>query len=123
MTFHTIRLELARDHDNPEGNAARGYRFTAPLDKNARLDGAAWARDPARATVTRFWDGELTELGYLVRRTDGEWVFDYDPEDEDDDEPGYRFGAHRFAVGEYVSIREHDGVTRTFRIASAEPTA
>ncbi len=121
MTFHTIRLELARDRDNPEGNAARGYRFAAPLDAAGRLDVDAWRRDPSRATVTRFWDGELTELGHLVRRDDGEWVFDYDPDDEDDDELGYRLGTHRFAVGEYVSIREHDGVTRTFRIVDTKP--
>ena len=37
----------------------------------------------------------------------------------DDDESGYRFGAHAFAPGEYVSITEHDGVQRTFKVVSA----
>ena len=38
-----------------------------------------------------------------------------------DDEAGYRFGAHRFAPGEYVSIRDHDGEMHTFRVVAVEP--
>jgi hypothetical protein len=36
-------------------------------------------------------------------------------------ETGYRFGAHVFAPGEYVSIRDHDNdETHTFKVASVE---
>jgi hypothetical protein len=43
---------------------------------------------------------------------------DYNPRGTEDDEPGYRFDKHRFAPGEYVSLKEHDGEMRTFRIVS-----
>jgi hypothetical protein len=32
--------------------------------------------------------------------------------------PIFRADTHHFAVGDYVSIKEQDGVTRTFRIAA-----
>ncbi|XWN32772.1 MAG: hypothetical protein ROR55_06705 [Devosia sp.] len=115
-----IRLELARDKDAPMGSPNRGYVFVAPLDNTDHLDPVAWEAHANRCVVTRFWDGETTELGTLVHHKDDSWAFDYDPEDEDDDEPGFRFAAHPFRPGEYVSIREHDGVMRTFRVASVE---
>jgi hypothetical protein len=31
MSYNKIRLELARDHDFPDGSSERGYEFTAPL--------------------------------------------------------------------------------------------
>ena len=52
-----------------------------------------------------------------TRKPGGAWAFHYDIlGDEDDDETGYRFGAHAFNPGEYVSIREHDDQLRTFRV-------
>jgi hypothetical protein len=47
-------------------------------------------------------------------------VFDYDPAASDDDESGYRFGAHVFVPGEYVTIRSEDGELHTFQVASVE---
>ena len=32
------------------------------------------------------------------------------------DEPIFRFGEHVFNEGEYVTITEHDGVARPFRV-------
>jgi hypothetical protein len=49
-------------------------------------------------------------------------VFDYDATRADDDESGYRFGAHAFSPGEYVSISDDDGELHTFRVVSVEPT-
>ncbi len=39
----------------------------------------------------------------------------------EDEEAGYRFGAHTFATGEYVSIRDHGGELHTFKVTSVEP--
>ena len=39
----------------------------------------------------------------------------------DDDESGYRFGAHAFRPGEYVSVRNDDDETHTFQVISVEP--
>jgi len=47
------------------------------------------------------------------------WVFDYDKSRTDDDEAGYRFGAHRFAPGEYLTLRDEEQ-EHTFRIVSVE---
>jgi hypothetical protein len=47
-------------------------------------------------------------------------MFDYGRSNEDE-EAGYRFGAHTFATGEYVSIRDHGGALHTFKVTSVEP--
>ena len=73
-----------------------------------------------RCRVKRFWSGQRDELGHLVRRPVGSWAFDYDAERSDDDEPGFKFDRHHFVPGDYVSITEHDGAMRTFRIISVQ---
>jgi hypothetical protein len=76
------------------------------------------SRRNGASTVTAAACAGTEELGLLVHRPGGTWAFDYDPRATEDDEPGYRFDKHRFAPGEYVSLKEHDGVMRTFRIVS-----
>ena len=114
-----IRLELARDHDYPEGSRLHGYEFAAPLTSDGHIDAAAWKTERDKCRVLRFWEGEENEVGHLVRKPGGSWAFHYDIHgQEDDDEAGYRFNEHVFRPGEYVSIKEHDGVLRTFRVIS-----
>jgi len=121
MTLKTVRLELARDPDYPEGSRRHGYEFTAPIDDDGHIDAEAWRARRERCRVKRFWAGEPDEVGHLVRKPGGAWAFHYDIlGDEDDDESGYRFAAHVFKPGEYVSIREHDDVLRTFRVVSVK---
>lgn len=61
----------------------------------------------------------------LVHRAGGvggaTWAFDYQIGVSDDEEQGYRFGAHAFVAGEYVSVRNGDGDLLTYRIASVTP--
>lgn len=122
MSLYKIRLELARDHDFPEGSAARGYEFTAPLDRDSHIDHAAWKTHRDGCRVLRFWEGEDDEVGHLIRKPGGSWAFHYDLlGDPDDDEAGYRFGNHVFRRGEYVSIKEHDDELRTFRVVMVQP--
>lgn len=118
MTLKRIRLELARDHDFPNGSRAHGYEFAAPLDEAGRLVPAEWREARDRCRVKRFWDKQPAEIGHLVHRRGGSWAFDYDPKRKDDDEPGFKFDKHLFVPGEYVSITEHDGVQRTFRVVA-----
>jgi hypothetical protein len=40
-----------------------------------------------------------------------------------DDGAGYRFGAHKFAPGEYVSIHDASGELHTFQVTSVQPAA
>ena len=50
MSFNKIRLELARDHDFPDGSSERGYEFTAPLTNDGRISESEWkANRPAAA--------------------------------------------------------------------------
>lgn len=124
MTLHSIRLELARDHDFPDGSRAHGYQFLAPLTEDKHIDLVAWKVNRERCVVRRFWQGEPDEQGHLVhlgRGSGGDWAFHYDiVGDPNLDEPGYRFGTHAFVVGDYVSLREQDGTLRTFRITSVQ---
>jgi len=116
MSMKRIRLELARDHEFPEGSRNHGYEFAAPLDEGGHLLADEWRAMRERCRVRRFWPGQKDEFGRLVHRRGGSWAFDYDAKRTDDDEPGFKFDRHHFAPGEYVSITEHDGVMRTFRI-------
>ena len=122
--FKRIRLELARSKEFPVGSRSHGYEFIAPLDKNAHIDAALWNGDRERCRVHRFW-GDEEEIGQLVHKPGGSeharWMFDYQKAAEHDDEAGYRFGAHAFRPGEYVSIRDEDGDMHTFQVVSVEP--
>ena len=118
MALKRIRIELARDHDFPNGSRERGYDFIAPLDETGHLVAEEWKADRERCRVKRFWAGEPNEMGHLVHKRGGAWAFDYDPSTDSDDETGFKLSTHRFAPGEYVSFKEHDGVTRTFKVMS-----
>jgi hypothetical protein len=118
MTLRTIRLELARNREFPEGSPRHGYEFVAPLDKDGRFDAAEWKAKRERCHVRRFWENQEDEAGALVHLRGDRWAFSYDPSTDLDDEPIFRFDRHTFKTGEYVSITEHDGVQRTFKVTS-----
>jgi hypothetical protein len=117
MPLKRIRLELARDHDYPNGSQERGYDLIAPLDESDHLVAGEWRKERDKCRVLRFWAGEI-EKGRLVHKRGGAWAIDYNPDTEDDDETGFKFDKHKFTPGEYVSLTEHDGVMRTFHIRS-----
>jgi hypothetical protein len=119
MALKLIRLELARTPDFPNGSARHGYEFVAPLDKDGHLDAPGWKAMHQACTVRRFWGDAAEEHGTLLHRRDGKWVFSYEPGDADD-EPLFRFDRHSFRPGDYVSVTEHDGITRPFRVAAVE---
>jgi hypothetical protein len=85
-----------------------------------------WKIYPRQCLVRRFWQGEDDQVGVLVHKPGGSeharWVFDYDKTRVDDDESGYRFGAHAMVPGEYVTLRDQDS-EHTFRIVSVERAA
>lgn len=116
-----IRLNLARTKAHPAGSARHGYEFVAPLDETGHIDAEAWRKVRDKCRVRRFWGDEAEDLGHLVHRPGGSWAFRWDIAGDDDDEAGYRFGAHAFAVGEYVSIRDEDGELNTFTVVTVQP--
>jgi len=115
MSLSKVRLELARTKEAPRGNPGCGYEFVAPLDDNGRFDEGGWRQHKGACFVRRFWQNADDERGMLIHTRARQWVFSYAPGD-DDDEPLFKLDRHTFKVGEYVSVTEHDGVTRPFRI-------
>ena len=116
MALFHVRLELARSKEFPEGSSLHGYEFTAPLNADGHLDGEAWRGSKSSCTVRCFTRGKADENGRLVHAGKG-WHFDYDASSTDDDERVFKLDRHVIKLGEYLSITEHDGVTRTFKIA------
>lgn len=115
MTLCFVRLELARSKEFPHGDSAHGYEFTAPLDESSHLDASAWRSSRQRCTVRRFSRDAADENGMLVHVGHG-WHFDYVAKTRDDDEALFKLDRHVIKQGEYVSITEHDGVLRTFKV-------
>jgi hypothetical protein len=119
--FH-IRLEPAPGPHEPV--AAAAYDFVAPLDTRGMIDADAWRRERALCFVHRIEPGDGVQHGLLVHRPGGPngatWTFDYEP-GQGDEETGFRFEAHSFTVGGYVSVRDADDQIRTYRVASVTP--
>lgn len=120
-----IRLNLARSKEFPNGSARHGYELIAPLDARGHIDPALWQVHREMCRVRRFWEGKDDEIGRLIHKPGGaehaRWIFDYNVASEDDDEAGYRFGAHAFVPGEYVSISDDEGKMHTFEVISVGP--
>lgn len=119
MSFRNIRLELARTPEFPDGSTRHGYEFVLPLDPAGHIDVEEWRANKHACTVRRFWGDEAPEEGYLIHTRHRTWAFSYAP-GEEDDEPFFRFEAHLFKEGEYVSLTGHDGLVYPFRVVSVQ---
>lgn len=121
MTLTRIIMRLARNPDYPEGDEHQGYTIVAPVDSQGRLEAEAWKDARQDCTVRRFKPGEEQDAdGWLTHRG-GRWFFRYDEPEEGDDEPVYRLGDHRLAVGDYVTIHETSGRDLTYRVTQHLP--
>lgn len=120
--FKRITFHLARSSEHPNGSDRHGYDLVAPLDAQGKIDADAWRARRGACRVRRFWHGEPDQIGHLVHRAGGagghSWIFDYDPDSDDDDEVAFRFGDHKLQVGEYVSIEDDRDEMHTLRIVS-----
>jgi hypothetical protein len=121
MSLKRIRLELARNSDFPDGSRRHGYEFFAPLLPDGHLDAGAWRSAGLRkkCAVRRFWDGEEDQVGELVHVNGRKWAFSYAPGDADD-EVFAQLDRHTIREGEYLTIREPDDRTYTFRVVSID---
>lgn len=122
MTLSRIVMRLARNPGTEfaGGDDHRGYTLTAPLTDDGKLDEAAYVKARDACVVRRFAPDEDPIDGRLARRG-VRWFFDYDDDDASDDEPLYRLGEHRFAVGEYLTITDEDGRPLTYKVVEVQP--
>ena len=116
-----IKLELAREPGHPEGSSEHGYDLHLPIDADGRIDAAAWRRQKKLCRVRKFSPGAEDRRGLILHGPGGRWLFDYTDETVRDDEHAFNFQEERFVVGEYVSIRENDGVMHTFKVVAVRP--
>lgn len=125
VQMRKIVLEEARAKGAPAGPGVHAYEFVAPLDSRGFINLEAWKKERGRCFVHRLEHGRIVDRGLLIHRAGGvggaNWAFDYELGTNEDEEEGYRFGAHAFAPGEYVSIRDDEGEMRTFKVASVAP--
>ena len=121
MGLSRIVMRLARNPGTEfaGGDDHRGYALTAPLTPEGRLDEAAYGKAKANCQVRRFAPDEDPVDGRLMKRGE-RWFFDYDEDDTADDEPIYRLGEHRFAVGEYVTVTDEDGRPLTYKVMEVQ---
>jgi hypothetical protein len=122
MSLSRIVMRLARNPGTEfaGGDDHRGYSLTAPLTGDGHLDAAAYAKVRDACAVRRFAPDEDPADGHLARQG-ARWYFDYPDGDVADDEPVYRLGEHRFAVGEYVTVTDEDGRPLTYKVVEVSP--
>jgi hypothetical protein len=120
MALSRIVMRLARNPNTEfaDGDDHRGYALVAPLTAEGKLDEAAFRSARGSCAVRRFAPDEDPQEGKLVHRN-SRWFFDYGDQAEAE-EPLYRLGEHRFAVGEYVSITDEDGRLLTYKVTEVQ---
>jgi hypothetical protein len=117
MPLSRIVMRLARNPGTEfaGGDDHRGYSLTAPLTGDGHIDAASYARSKDACVVRRFAPDEDAADGRLAH-AGARWFFDYGDTDVGDDEPVYRLGEHRFAVGEYVTVTDENGRPLTYKV-------
>jgi hypothetical protein len=122
MTLMTIRLEMGRTEEYPEGNPELGYEFVVPLNPKGQIDADAWRHLKEKCWVRQIENGFVVQKG-LVKHVGHGWRFDYQAGTRADDEPFFKLDRHVLAPGHYVSITEPDKVQRPFKVVSVTPVA
>jgi hypothetical protein len=122
MGLSRIVMRLARNPGTEfsGGDDRRGYTLVAPLTEEGMLDADVYAKSKGDCLVHRFAPDEDAMDGRLMKRG-ARWFFDYEDEADADDEPVYRLGQHRFALGEYVTVTDEDGRPLTYKVVEVQP--
>jgi len=117
-----IVMRMARNPGTEfaDGDDHRGYALVAPLTSDGHLDASAYGKAKRACSVRRFAPDEDPSDGKLVHQGRN-WYFDYDNAEDTGEEPVFRLGQHRFAVGEYVSITDEDGRLLTYKVTDVAP--
>jgi hypothetical protein len=115
--FRRIRMALAREKGYPVGDPHEGYELF-PLDASGRLDPDECKNHQSLCRVRRFRPKGVDLCGRLRRKPGGQWYFEYE-DGECDDELAFGWSGEHFLWGEYISNRS-DGTIHTYRITLVE---
>lgn len=113
----TIRLELARNTDNPDGNPSDAYDLHAALGPDGSVD--VGETDAQLMTFVRYLPGEPLAHGQMIRTDSGDWAFSYEAGDGDD-ELVVGFEHHDLSVGNYLTVVQRGREEHVYRVASVE---
>jgi hypothetical protein len=98
VTWHLIRLDLARSETFPEGSHEHCYLLRLPLDERGLVDQQALRAAPERASVLRSRPDEPERTGQ-VGIANGGWLFSYAP-GEGEDEQVFHLESHSLRRGD-----------------------
>ena len=111
----TVRIELARNPDKPDGDVQDSYELHAFLNPEGRAEISE--ENEQLMTFSRSRPGAPTAHGQIVRQQNGNWAFSYEA-GEDDDEVIVGFESHQFQTGEYLTVVQNDDVEHVYRVVS-----
>jgi hypothetical protein len=118
MRWKAIRLELASSGDFPRGSASRSYLLRLPLQHDGSIDVGLLRKEPARATVRRYWPNEADMIGHVVHTPAG-YAIRYE-NGATDDVRLFGIAANAIRIGDEVRLTEIDGSEIPFRVASLQ---
>ena len=115
MNWKSIRLELARTTEFPNGSASRAYLLRLPLTVDGVIDEQAVQQKPEQATVRRLWPSEPDLSGH-VRRSGSHWAC---VAERNVDQPTIfsEFDCLPISEGAMLMLREQNGAQLPFRVA------
>lgn len=120
MNWNNIRLELAGTKRFPRGSASRAFLLRLPLNGDGSIDATGIDRNPAQATVRRFWGSEPDQSGRVLREDRG-WIFRCGRPREET--AIFRLVSEAMRLDQKVMIEAPDGSVLPFRVASISPLA
>ena len=118
MTWQSIRLELDRTPDFPNGSAGRAYLLRLPLLADGAIDEAAMSRSPEQATMRRLWSNE-PDIGGYVRPRGHRWACVSVIRDKPSTVA--EFDAAQIRVGDRLLVDEAKAGLLPFRIVGMRP--
>lgn len=114
MSWKTVRLELAKTPNYPNGSPVRAYLLRLPLNADGVIDSLLYESNPRQATVRRFWPNEPDRAGVIVSHPLG-WNFVFERNGQRTHEI-FQLEAISIALGKHVLVTAPDGQWLPFKV-------
>src|SRR5262245_11995630 len=109
--FRRVRMELVKRNGERAEDTHEGLELVIPLDDCRLLDVNEYKHHQSLCRVRRFRPKESELDGRLCRKRCGQWYFEYENGDCDD-ELALGWSGEHFHWGEHISVRS-GGLIRT----------